>query len=126
MGRIWQTIRSYIWWTYPRGSIHYDVMVTLILVFIFLAPRWINFNDKPTERTPHPTGVVVFPDGQTGGFIYQIDAKAITGNDDAAIREELLRVIEPIAGEVIVAGFERVKDQRGRLVAYKVRVARMY
>ena len=37
MSRIWRTIKGYIWWSYPRGSMHYDVMVTLILVFIFLA-----------------------------------------------------------------------------------------
>ncbi|EQD43830.1 hypothetical protein B1A_15449, partial [mine drainage metagenome] len=32
-------LRSYIFWTYQRGSAHYDVMVTLILLFIFVSPR---------------------------------------------------------------------------------------
>ena len=27
-----QVIRSYFFWTYERGSFHYDVMVTLILI----------------------------------------------------------------------------------------------
>ena len=35
--------RSYVFWTYQRGSAHYDVMVTLILLFIFVSPRFINF-----------------------------------------------------------------------------------
>jgi len=47
MGRVWKTISSFIWWSYDRGSIQYDIMVTLILLFIFLAPRKINFKDKP-------------------------------------------------------------------------------
>ena len=50
---IWRTIRGYILWSYERGTIQYDVMVTLILIFLFLSPYWINFNDKPIERNPH-------------------------------------------------------------------------
>jgi len=120
---LWRTIRGYLWWTYDRGSVHYDIMVTLILAFIFLAPHWINFKDKPVERNPHQTGVVVFPDG-TSGFIYQIDASAVSGADDDAIREDLLRVIEPIAGEVDIASYEPVKDAKGHVSAYRVRVQR--
>ena len=55
MGKVSQTIKGYLWWTYPRGSVHYDVMVTVILAFIFLAPLWINFRDKPQERPPRQT-----------------------------------------------------------------------
>ena len=39
MGAIWRTIRGYILWSYERGSLHYDIMVTLILLFIFVSPR---------------------------------------------------------------------------------------
>ncbi len=85
MTKIWRTIRDYILWSYERGTVQYDVMVTLILLFVFLSPYWINFHDKPVERNPHPTGVVVTPDAG-GGFIYQIDGAAVTGTDDAAIR----------------------------------------
>ena len=31
-----KVLRSYFFWTYERGSFHYDVMVTLILLFLFL------------------------------------------------------------------------------------------
>ena len=43
MSRIWRTLKGYIFWTYDRGSFHYDVMVSLILLFIFVAPRFIDF-----------------------------------------------------------------------------------
>jgi hypothetical protein len=124
MSRIWQTIRGYIWWTHPRGGLHYDVMVSLILLFIFLAPHWVNFNDKPTERTPHRSGVLVLPDGND--FVYQIEAAAVTGEDGAALRDGLLHVIEPIAGEVDVDRYEPVRDSTGRVLAYKVWVRRPY
>jgi hypothetical protein len=122
MSRIWRTIRSYILWTYERGSTPYDVMVTLILLFIFLSPYWINFKDKPVERTPHQTGVVVTPDGQSG-FIYQIDASAVKG-DPTAFEQDLLHVIEPIAGEVEITRYEPVRDAKGHVVAYRVWVVR--
>ena len=118
MTRIWRTIRGYIAWTHTRGSVHYDVMVTLILLFIFLAPIWINFKDKPIERVPHQTGVVVYPDGS--GFVYQVDASAVRGSDDASIREDLLRVIEPISGEVDIDSYQAVRDAKGNITAYKV------
>ena len=47
MSRIWRTLKGYLFWTYTRGSFHYDVMVTLILAFIFIAPHYIDFKDKP-------------------------------------------------------------------------------
>lgn len=120
---IWRTIRNYVLWSYERGSLHYDVMVTLILAFLFLSPYYINFNDKPIERTPHPTGVVVLPDGQAG-FICQIEASAVTAKDDVTIRQQLLRVIEPITGEVAINRYEKVRDSSGKATAYKVWVER--
>ena len=126
MTGIWRTIRDYIFWSYERGTIQYDVMVTLILLFVFLSPRLINFKDKPVEHNPHRTGVAVVPDGQ-GGLIYQIEAAAVgqtDGNDDSVIRGELLRIIEPISGEVSVTKVEAVRDGSGRIVSYKVWVAR--
>lgn len=120
MSKFGQTIKGYIWWMYPRGSIHYDVMVTLILAFIFLAPLAVNFRDKPIPRSPHQTEVLVKPDGN--GFVYTVDAEAVTPGSDEQVREELLRTIEPIAGEVRIDRYEVVRDTRNRnkIVAYKV------
>jgi len=126
MTGIWRTIRDYIFWSYERGTIQYDVMVTIILLFVFLSPRLINFKDKPVEHNPHRTGVAVVPDGQ-GGLIYQIEAAAVdqaVGNDDSVIRGELLQIIEPISGEVSITKVEPVRDGSGHILSYKVWVAR--
>ena len=117
MGKISQTIRGYIWWMYPRGSVHYDIMVTLILAFIFLGPIWINFRDKPQPRPLKQTEVLVRP--QADGFVYTVDASAVLPGDDAQVRDELLRVIEPVAGEVRLDRFAAVRDTKGKIVAYK-------
>ncbi len=123
MQRIWKTIRSIIFWEYERGSLQYDLMVTLILAFIFLTPRYVNFNDKPVERIPHQTGVVVLPDGQ-GGLVYQVEATAVSSSGDLTLEAALLRVIEPISGEVTIVRREPVYDRAGRLFAYKVWVSK--
>ena len=104
MTSIWRTIRDYILWSYERGTVQYDIMVTLILLFIFLTPHWINFKDKPIERNPHPTGVVVIPDS-AGGFIYQIEGTAVSGKDEATVRAQLQRIIEPISGGVTIVRY---------------------
>jgi len=119
MKAIGRTIRDYILWSYERGTLHYDIMVTLILLFVFFSPRWINYNDKPIERNPHPTGVVVTPDSQ-GDWIYQIEAKAISATDDSALRDQLLAIIEPISGEVSIVKYEAVTDRKGHVQSYKV------
>jgi hypothetical protein len=119
MSQIWRTIRGFILWQHERGTIQYDVMVTLILLFVFTSPYWINFHDKPAERNPHPSEVVVTADS-TGGFVYQIEGSAITGQSDAMIRSQLLKIIEPIAGEVIISKYEAERDGEGRIVKYKV------
>jgi hypothetical protein len=123
MNRIWATIRDYILWSYERGTIQYDVMVTLILAWVFFSPYWINYKDKPVERNPHRTGVLVTSD-EKGEIIYQIEARAVDGKDDAAVRGQLLSVIEPISGEVSISNYEAVRDGSGKILAYKVWVQR--
>jgi len=119
MGAIWRTIRGYILWSYERGSIHYDIMVTLILIFVFLSPRVINFKDKPVERNPVSTGVLIIPDSK-GGFIYQIPSKAVNTSPGADISGQLQRIVEPIAGAVTITKYETVKDAAGHIQSYKV------
>lgn len=118
MSTFGQTVKGYIWWTYPRGSVHYDVMVTLILAFIFLTPIWVNFRDKPQERPPHQTEVIVQQAGN--GLLYKVDASAVKMGSDDEIRESLLRIIEPMSGEVTIDRYETVRDKDHNLVAYKV------
>jgi hypothetical protein len=119
MGAIWRTIRGYIFWSYERGSLHYDIMVTLILLFVFLSPRFLNYKDKPVERIPHLTGVVVIP-GEKGEFIYQIQASEVNTADGGDVQRQLERIIEPISGAVSITRSETVKDAAGHLQSYKV------
>ena len=126
-----QLLRSYFFWTYDRGSIHYDVMVTLILIFMFGSPWIINFKDKPVETVAlHASEVLVKEAGTEGDnsrFIFQIRAddlgKAAQGSD-AELKAAILRAVEPISGEVTLEQYQPVKDAQGRVVAYDAWVVR--
>lgn len=118
MHRVWRTIKGYLFWTYDRGSFHYDVMVTFILLFIFIAPHYINFKDKPAEHVVHPTGIVITPDGNRG-FTYQVDAAAVDAQDENMVRANFARLLRPVTGPVTVERLEPVRDEAGRIVSYR-------
>ena len=130
---MFKTLRSYFWWTYERGSFHYDVMVTIILIFLFVGPRFIDFKDRPVETVAlHSSEVLVKEAGTTDGasrFIYQVRADdieraAMGATTDAAIRDAIIRIIEPIAGEVTLERYQAVRDANGRIIAYDAWITR--
>lgn len=122
-------IRSYIFWSYERGSFHYDVMVTAILLFVFVSPHFIDFKDKPVTTVPlHGSEVLVKPvrgNSNEARFVYEVRAEDLDGaSTDIEIRKALLNVIEPIAGEVTLEQFKPVPDTKGKIVAYDATVLR--
>jgi hypothetical protein len=126
-------LRSYLFWTYERGSIHYDVMVSLILVFLFVSPRLIDYGDKPVAKVPLRDSEVLVKEAGTSGlkhqFIYEIRATNAHGSPNPAQSDDdrraaILRVVEPISGEVTLDHYEAVLDAKGRTVAYDAYVLR--
>jgi hypothetical protein len=71
--------KTYFFWTQERGSVHYDIMVTAILLFLFVSPHFIDFKDRPVETVAlHSSEVLVKEAGNVDGqsrFIYQIRAE---------------------------------------------------
>ena len=108
-------------WTFTWGD--FILLVTLILLFVFVSPYFINYNDKPIARKPHPTEVVVTADAE-GHLIYQVAATAITPGDDHSVRDQLLRVIEPISGAISIVSYEPVADGKGQVQSYRVQAKR--
>jgi len=121
---IQQILKNYFYWTYPRGCFHYDVMVTLILVFIFVTPQipgW-SYGDKPSigAGPTHPIQVI----GNDGhGLIITVldsDANVPAGASDKVVKQALRKAIEPVTGDaVFVTQWETLTDAQGNL-AWKV------
>ncbi len=122
-------LRRYIFWTYERGSFHYDVMVTLILLFLFISPLFIDFNDRPVAVVPlHSSEVLIKEQGSnqsSARFIYEIRAEDLHGaSTDAEIRAAILNVVQPIAGDVTVQTYTPVLDAKGKTIAYDATILR--
>ena len=133
-----RTLRSYIFWTYERGSFHYDVMVTIILIFLFVSPHFIDFKDKPVSTVAlHSAEVLVKEAGTSPSgasrFLYEMRAEEISNaaasegqtlDTDFGIRAGILKTVEPIAGEVTVERYEPVFDTQGKTIAYRAWILR--
>jgi hypothetical protein len=126
---MFKLIRNYFFWAYERGSFHYDVMVTVILIFMFVSPHFIDFKDKPVETVAlHASEVLVKEAGTSGEssrFMYQVRADDMGGaSTDPERRAAILRVVEPISGEVSLEKYEAVHDAQGKTIAYNAWVLR--
>jgi hypothetical protein len=126
---MFKLLRSYIFWSYERGSFHYDIMVTAILIFMFVSPHFIDFKDKPVETVAlHASEVLVKEagtEGESSRFVYQIRSDDMGGaTTDSERRAAILRVIEPISGEVSLERYEAVHDAQGKVIAYNAWVLR--
>jgi hypothetical protein len=110
-------LRSYFFWTYERGSFHYDVMVTLILAFIFLTPRIWNYGARPQEEKLAPNSVLVKTTAP-GDFVYEIPASQI--HEDGSPGEQIRQSVEAVSGPVVVDRYEAVKEPHGKTKFYRV------
>jgi hypothetical protein len=112
-----QVLRSYFYWTYSRGSFHYDIMVTLILLFIFITPQLWDYGAKPSPiaASSHPFQVV--PNGR--GVIITVQASDVTvpaGASNRQVKKLLRKAIEPVTGDdVYIEHWETALDAQGNL-----------
>ena len=121
-----QILLSYFYWTYPRGCFHYDVMVTLILLFIFLTPQipgW-SYGDKPPLIAGPAHTIQVIGDGGRGMIVTvaasDVSLDAQTTASKAVVKKALRKAIEPVTGDaVFVDDWKTVTDDQGNL-AWKV------
>lgn len=120
-------LHSYLFWTYERGSFHYDIMVTLILLFLFISPHLIDFHDRPIPEVPQRSQEVLVRNAGDDGhrFVYEIridDLKGAKSPDE--IQGHISQIVHTIAGDAQLEDIKPVADPHGRVVAYDVTVRR--
>jgi hypothetical protein len=111
-------LKSYFYWTYPRGCFHYDVMVTLILLFIFITPHLWSYGDRPSNAAGPPHPIQVIGDGGRGLIITvqaaDVDLDLHTTAPTMVIKKSLRKAIEPVTGDsVSIKRWETVQDAQG-------------
>jgi len=117
-----QILKSYFYWTYPRGNLHYDVMVTLILLFIFGTPWLWDYGAKPARGAGPAHPIQVTSDGDRG-LIVTVAASDVAvppSASDSEVRRVLRKAIEPVTGDAVsVVRWETATDAQGN-VAWKI------
>ena len=116
--KFWHTIRPAVFWGYRRGSWQYDIMVGIILAFVFLTPRaW--FRDQP--RIPTPQQIVMLP-GDAGRPVFWIDPELVRDARPENLEAKIHSLLEKRAGRTVtVLKVEPAMDEEGNLKGYLVR-----
>ena len=124
---IQKTLKSYFFWTHTRGSFHYDVMVTLILAFIFITPHLWNFGDKVRVNQATTLPIQVESDGAYG-LVLTVPVSYVqvnAGASDRAVRKALHQAIQPVTGDAVsVVRWITLSDQSGNPTHWKIWVHR--
>jgi hypothetical protein len=113
-----EVLKSYFYWTYSRGSFHYDVKVTLILLFIFITPQLWNYGDKPVPVMALAHPIQVTGDGGLGMVVVisASDVNLPAHGSAMEVRHALRQAILPVTGDaVVVERWETLTDAQGNL-----------
>ena len=118
-----QVLKSYFYWTYSRGSFHYDVMVTLILVFIFVTPFVWDYGDKPASTASNTQPITVVGDGGHGLIVTLLasDVNVPPESSTPLIKADLKKAMQPVLGDsMYVERWQVIRDPNGNPVSWKV------
>jgi hypothetical protein len=110
MRRFWKKLSSFVWWNYPRATVEYDIMVGLILTFIFLTPRQI-FRDQPRPFTVHKATVTMVT--ADGGHFFEILGAAPNANVPELIQKY-------VGHPVKIRSIQTIRDQSSSALIYNV------
>jgi hypothetical protein len=106
------SFKRFILWDYRRGSIQYDIMVGLILAFIFLTPReW--FKDQPKASS------VTMLQTAHGGDAFWIDSAVLSGNTEAEKLAQASQILKNRTGrKENVIRLEAIVDSEQEIKGY--------
>jgi hypothetical protein len=117
VGSILTGIKRFVLWDYPRASWQYDVMVGLILAFLFLTPRgW--FRDQP--RIPRASKIAMLQ-GAHGTNVFWIESELLAGIPESQQKAKVFEMLKAQTGETqtlirIEPVFDSEKEIKGFMV----------
>ena len=115
---LWQGVRRAIFWNYRRGSWQYDLIVAGILLFIFGAPRFINFGDQP--RPPAVQQIESLSDDDET-LLFWVDPSVIDETPAEEVPSMLRTLLRQRTGRTLqVIDTRPTTDDEGEIRAYLV------
>jgi hypothetical protein len=116
--KLWHGIGRVVFWDYPRAGWQYDVMVGLILAFIFLTPRgW--FRDQPRPTT------IVMLEGHEGSDVLYLAPELLHGLTPAQRIQKASALISQKQGRKIeIVRLDPILDAESEVTGYMAVVKR--
>ncbi len=107
--------KRFVLWDYARATWQYDVMVGLILCFLFLTPReW--FRDQPRVPQANPVAAL---QGAHGTNVYWIDAEMLSNTPEAARARKAAEILRQRTGtRQDIVRLEQILDSESELKGY--------
>ncbi|HYK18591.1 MAG TPA: hypothetical protein VEV37_11245 [Bryobacteraceae bacterium] len=103
--------KRFVFWDYPRAGWQYDVMVGLILAFIFLMPRdW--FRDQP-----RPSSIVMLP-SEHGATVFWMDSQQFSGATEADLAKASALLKARTGKKYNVVRLEPIVDSEKEIKGY--------
>jgi hypothetical protein len=109
-------LKKLILWEYPRASWQYDVIVAVILAFVFLTPRdW--FRDQP--RIPHASSIALLP-SENGSTVFFVDSQLLDGTAESQRVPKLTAELRNRMSNknLVVTRVEPILDSENELQGY--------
>jgi hypothetical protein len=108
--------KRFILWDYPRGSRAYDLIVGIILAFIFLTPSDF-FRDQP--RIPKASQITMLTT-ENGSYLFHVDAELLKNTPENLRVAKLTGLLEKGTGRrrLTVFRIEPILDSEGELQGY--------
>jgi hypothetical protein len=109
-------LKRFVLWDYHRGCWQYDVMVGVILAFLFLTPRdW--FRDQP--RIPNARSIAMLP-SEHGSLAFWIDKELLGGTPANQQTARLTAPLRALTGnrQLSVTRVEEVRGSEDELLGY--------
>ena len=86
-------LKRVIFWEFPRASWQYDVIVVVILAFIFLTPREL-FRDQPKAQS-----IVLLPTDSPGVEVFYLEPKLLIETIEAERFQKAAQMLEKRDGK---------------------------
>ena len=118
------TLQKIIFWAYARGTMQYDILCALILLFIFLTPRSF-FRDWPVFNSPRQFTYgdqIVDTYDQDGNPVMNVSTQLIPQNLDSAVVRTAARIQlqKTLNRSISIADIKPILGENGETVGYSI------
>ncbi len=114
-----------VFWSYERGTWQYDLILLVILAFIFLTPRSL-FRDRPTLQLTdlrHNQGIVEVGHDKFGRK-YLVDARLVESLAPMKLEDAIREIIQRRQQKPpVVKSIDPIRDRNKVVLGYTVVVA---